>query len=79
MEFETSNVFKEPNKLFKQNLINKDCEKMEINSCRICFTAEKLKLLSLFTVKIDDETLAEMVISLSGIEVNIKELLLTKC
>lgn len=46
-------------------------KEMEPNSCRICFTTEKLRLLSLFSVKIDDKTLAEMVIYLSGIEVNL--------
>lgn len=38
-------------------------------SCRVCFIQDKLKLLSLFTVKIDEHYLAEMLTSLSGIEV----------
>lgn len=36
------------------------------NSCRICFSAEKLKLLSLFEVKIDGRPLSEMVNYLAG-------------
>lgn len=44
---------------------------MEVNSCRICFTEERLKLLSLFNVKIDEKTLAELVVFLTGIEVGL--------
>lgn len=42
---------------------------MQINfySCRICFTNERLKLLSLFSVKIDDQSLADVLSFLSGI------------
>lgn len=40
------------------------------NSCRVCFTPDKIKLLSLFTVKIDEQYLADMVISLTGLEVD---------
>lgn len=40
------------------------------NSCRVCFTSDKIKLLSLFTVKIDEQYLADMVKSLTGLEVD---------
>lgn len=43
---------------------------METHQCRVCFTTDKLKLLNLFTVKIDDKSLAEMVTFLSGITVS---------
>lgn len=42
---------------------------MESTSCRICFTTEKIKLLSLFNVKMEDKTIAEWTIFCSGIEV----------
>lgn len=47
------------------------------SSCRICFTTEKLKLLCLFSVKIDERTLAQTVTFLSGIEVSFGRLLNT--
>lgn len=41
-------------------------------SCRICFTSDKLKLLSMFSVKIDEKSLAEMVNYLAGTEVSLQ-------
>jgi hypothetical protein len=46
---------------------------MNLNSCRVCFTGAKSKLLNLYSVKIEDKTLAEMVTFLTSLEVGLNQ------